>query len=102
MRIFRIWHGFTSRENADAYEELLRTQILPGIHRVKGYEGAHLLRREAEKEVEFITITTWSSWEAIKEFGGEHPAGAVVPPRARELLARFDEKAAHYEASWVP
>src|SRR5437762_2461402 len=43
--IARIWHGWTSPGNADAYQQLLQTKILPGIHRVAGYKGAHLLRR---------------------------------------------------------
>jgi len=42
--IGRLWHGWTSRENADTYEALLRSEILPGIHRVRGYAGACLLR----------------------------------------------------------
>ncbi len=99
--IARIWHGYTRPENADAYQRLLETTILPGIHRVKGYKGAHLLRKDGASEVEFITITLWECLEAVREFGG--PAGhAVVPPEARKLLARFDEQSVHYDASWVP
>ena len=98
--IARIWHGYTRPENADAYEQLLKTTILPGIHRVKGYKGAYLLRQENSPEVEFITITLWESMDAVREFSG--PAGhAVVPPEARKLLARFDEESVHYQASWV-
>jgi hypothetical protein len=29
--IARIWHGWTSSQNADAYETLLKTEIFPGI-----------------------------------------------------------------------
>jgi len=100
--IMRIWHGYTSPANADAYEQLLKSEILPGIHRVNGYRGAWLLRQRKESEVEFITITTWDSWEAIEQFAGDGHTGAVVPPKARQLLARFDEHAEHYEATWVP
>lgn len=98
----RIWHGWTRPENADAYAQLLKTKILPGIHRVKGYQGAHLLRRESDEEVEFITITMWESMEAIREFAGPEGAHAVVPPEARKLLTRFDEHSVHYEGTWVP
>jgi len=52
--ISRLWHGWTSRENAGAYEDLLRREILPGIHRVKGYRGAFLLRKDAGDEIEFV------------------------------------------------
>jgi len=101
MKIMRIWHGYTAPENADAYEQLLKNDILPGIHRIDGYLGAHLLRREAGGEVEFVTITTWESWEAVERFGAEGHGGAVVPARARELLSRFDDEAQHYVGTWV-
>ena len=40
---------------------MLREEILPGIHRIPGYRGTWLLRRNAGDEVEFVTITTWDS-----------------------------------------
>jgi len=100
--IMRVWHGYTSPENADAYEHLLKGEILPGIHRVRGYGGAWLLRRNKATEAEFIAITAWESWEAIEEFAGQGHTGAVVPDKARELLSRFDEHSTHYDAVWVP
>ena len=95
--ISRLWHGWTTRSNADAYENLLRTEVLPGIHRVRGFQGAHLLRRDAGEEVEFVTITLFDSMDAVKEFAGEDYEVAVVPAAARKLLARFDARSAHYE-----
>lgn len=106
MNIMRIWHGWTSPENADAYEQLLKSEILPGIHRIDGYAGAYLMRRAdgggGSGEVEFITITAWNSWEAIERFAGDGHTGAVVPAEARALLARFDNHSQHYTAEWVP
>ena len=95
--ISRLWHGWTTREKADAYEKLLRSEVLPGIHRVKGFNGAHLLRRDGKQEVEFVTLTMFDSLDAVKEFAGEDYEVAVVPPEARKLLVRFDERSAHYE-----
>lgn len=100
--IARIWHGWTSNSNADAYEQLLQTKILPGIHRVKGYKGAHLLRRPADAETEFITVTYWESMEAIREFAGPEGSHAVVPPEAQELLKHYDQESVHYDAFWCP
>ena len=97
--ISRLWHGWTKRENADAYEELLRSEVLPGIHRVKGFKGAHLLRRDVKdkEEVEFVTLTIFESIEAVKRFAGEDYEVAVILPEARKLLSRFDARSAHYE-----
>ncbi|MGI9103580.1 MAG: antibiotic biosynthesis monooxygenase family protein [Terriglobales bacterium] len=100
--IARIWHGYTTPTNADAYEQLLRTTILPGIHRVKGYQGAYLLRREAGAEIEFITVTLWASMEAVREFAGGDKVHAVVPPDAQKLLSRYDQQSVHYDATWCP
>lgn len=100
--IARLWHGWTKPENAEAYENLLRTQILPGIHRVIGYKGAWLMRLEAGSETEFITLTFWESWDAVREFAGASQTHSVVPEEAQRLLCRFDDKAVHYDGTWVP
>lgn len=98
--IARIWHGWTTEANADAYERLLRKEIFPGIAAkgVGGYQEIQLLRRSADAgEVEFMTIMWFNSWESVKEFAGEDHERAYVPPKAREVLARFDERSQHYE-----
>ena len=97
--IARLWHGWTTPANADTYEHILKTEVAPGIAAkgVKGYRGIRLLRRPAGAEVEFLTILWFESWEAVKEFAGEDYEQAYVPPAAREVLARFDARAQHYE-----
>ena len=82
--ISRIWHGWTTPENADAYEALLRAEILPGIARKnEGFTGVHLLRRDAGDEVEFVTICWFETWEAVRIAGLElvetPPPDAPVP-----------------------
>jgi heme-degrading monooxygenase HmoA len=100
--ISRLWRGWTTVANADAYETLLRTKILPGIHRVKGYRGAYLLRRNIPEGVEFATLTLWESLDAIRAFAGEDYELAVILPEARKLLSRFDERSLHYETILEP
>jgi antibiotic biosynthesis monooxygenase (ABM) superfamily enzyme len=82
---------------------MLKNEILPGIHRIPGYLGAHLLRRDSgNDEVEFITITTWDSWDAIREFAGGDGSTSVIYPKVNDLLTRFGEHSEHYEGTWVP
>jgi len=97
--IARTWHGYAKPEHADAYEALLKPEVLPGISKVKGYRGAYLLRRKLENEVEFITILLWDSIDAIRAVAGEDYETAVVPEERRKYLARYDTKAAHYEVA---
>jgi len=97
--IVRIWHGWTTRANADAYEHLLEQEIFVGIRgrQIKGFRDIQLLRRALPDAVEFVTIMTFDSLAAVREFAGADYEQAVVPPKARALLARFDERSAHYE-----
>ena len=95
--ISRVWHGWTKPEHADEYEEMLRTEMLPGIGRVPGYQGAYLLRRIVGDEVEFITITQFDDLEAVRRFAGDDYTRAVIHPPARKILTRFDERSVHYE-----
>ena len=97
--ILRVWRGWTDEENADRYDELIRTTIFPGIvaRSVAGLEGLELFRRPIQAEVEFMTLMRFASWDAVKAFAGPNWEVSVVPPAARAVLARFDDKAAHYE-----
>ena len=95
--IARVWRGWTTPENADAYEGFLRTTMFPSIHRVPGYLGADLFRRDDGGEVAFITVTRFESFDSVRAFAGDDYERAVVEPEARELLSRFDERSEHYE-----
>ena len=97
--ICRIWHGWTTPANADAYEHLLRTEIFEGIsgRKITGYHGIELLRRPLEAGVEFVTIMWFDSLDDVRAFAGDDYELAVVPPAARLLLQRFDARSAHYE-----
>jgi heme-degrading monooxygenase HmoA len=97
--IGRIWHGYTTPQNADAYESLLKEEIFVGIQAraIPGFQQIQLLRRDLGQEVEFITIMWFDTLNAVRAFAGEDYEVAVVPPKARALLARFDPRSQHYE-----
>ncbi len=97
--ISRIWHGWTTLDNADAYEALLQSEIFIGIQnrQIPGFREIQLFRRRLENEVEFITVMWFDSIDAVRAFAGEDYEVAVVPPKARALLARFDARSQHYD-----
>ena len=99
--IARVWHGFTKPEHADAYESMLKPELLPGIGKAKGYLGSYLLRRNAGREVEFITIIHWESLDAIRAVAGEDYEKSIIPEERRKYLTRHDAKAAHFEITSV-
>ncbi len=97
--ILRIWHGYTTPENADIYENMLKTEIFPEIaaKNIKGYKRVQLLRRPLEDEVEFTTIMWFEALENVVEFVGEDYETVYVPDKARKVLSHFDQKSAHSE-----
>ena len=99
--IARVWHGYTTPAHADAYEAMLKPELLPGLSKVKGYRGSYLLRRPLGSEVEFITIILWESIEAIQAVAGEDFETAVIPEERRQHLSRYDSRAAHYEVASI-
>ncbi|MFN2315353.1 MAG: antibiotic biosynthesis monooxygenase [Gemmatimonadales bacterium] len=98
--VCRIWSGWTTEDNADAYEQLLLDEIAPGIvaKRLSGFREMQVLREiTSEGEVRFTTLMWFESLGDIKAFAGEDYATAVIPLKARALLLRFDAQSRHAE-----
>ena len=97
--VARIWHGYTTPENADAYENFLKAEFLPAVEakNIPGYKRFELLRRNNADEISFITIMWFESIEHIRNFAGEDYEKAVVHPKAQALLKRYDKTSEHYE-----
>ena len=97
--ICRLWRGWTTPENADAYERVVRTEVIPGIEarQIPDLRHLDLMRRDIGGEIEFQTCMWFDSIEAVKEFMGEDYAVSHVPLEARAVLNSFDHHAAHFE-----
>jgi len=97
--IARVWHGSTKPRHADAYEAMLKPELLPGISKAKGYRGSYLFRRDVGDEVEFITILLFDSLEDIRAVAGPDYETSIIPEERRQYLSKHDEKAVHYEVA---
>jgi len=99
--ILRIWHGWTTSENAEAYQQLLTTSVVPGIisEAIPGLIGVDILRctDSPDTDIEFVTLMTFDEWSAVETFAGPDRTGSVVPAAAREVLKRYDAHSQHYE-----
>src|SRR3954471_7079570 len=97
--ICRLWRGWTTPENADAYQEIVHSEVIPGIEarQISGFRHIDLMKRDLGEEVEFQTLMWFDSLDAIKAFMGDDYGVSHVPDAARAVLKRFDERAAHYE-----
>ena len=71
--ISRVWHGWTTPANADAYETLLKSEIFTGIQnrQIAGYRGIQLFCRSLDTEIEFVTVIWFDSLDAVRAFAGE-------------------------------
>ncbi len=103
MAIKRIWHGWTTPENAAAYENLLRDEVFPGIEAKQspGYRGIELLRLDrdgnGDGEVEVVTIMTCDTIQNVIDVQGPDYRRCYVPDAAQKLLKRWDPTSDHYE-----
>jgi heme-degrading monooxygenase HmoA len=96
--ISRIWHGYTTKSDADTYENLLQNEIFIGIknRNIEGYKGIQLLRQELPGETEFITVMWFDSIDAVIKFAGKEYETSIVPDKAQKVLSRFDKTFQHY------
>ena len=97
--ICRLWRGWTTPEDADAYERIVRTEVIPGIEarKIAGFRHMDLMKRDLDGEIEFQTLMWFDSFESIRAFMGEDYSLSHVPLEARAVLNSFDDRAAHYE-----
>ncbi len=103
MAIKRIWHGWTTPENADKYENLLYDEVFQSIEakNISGYRRIELLGRDQSDEVEFITIMTFDSLQNVINFQGEDYQRCYVPDAEKRVLNRWDQNSAHFEVREV-
>ena len=94
--IARHWRGWTTIEDADSYEDLLKNKVLPGLREIDGYRGGYILRNDGADEAEFLVINFFDSLEAVMRFAGPDYVVPVFEPAARRLLSRIENFATHY------
>lgn len=98
--VARVWRGWTTTENADAYQAIAEGEVFPAImaRRIPGLLRAHVLRSDdiVEGEVEFTTVIWFDSLDSVKGFMGENYREAHLPENARAVLTRFDAEAKHF------
>jgi len=102
--ICRLWCGWTDRGNAERYQTLLKSTIMPeifarGIDGLVNYQGMvrEIIAEDGSEETEHVTLIWFRSIEAIKSFVGEDYEAANMPEAAQAVLKRWDARVVHYE-----
>lgn len=98
--VARVWRGWTTMENADAYQEIVERDVIPDIleREIPGLMGAQVLRSAdtVDDEVEFTTIIWFDHLDSVRGFMGGNYRKAHVPENARAVLNRFEAEAKHF------
>jgi len=99
--ILRQWTAHTRETLWPSYLNHFSRNVLPELHRVKGYLGARLFVRRADGKVEILVETIWRSLESCRNFAGPDLESAVVAEEAAALLTDFDLRVRHFEIAVV-
>ena len=70
--ICRLWRGWTTPEDAETYERIVRTQVIPGIEarRISGFLHIDLMKRDLDGKIEFQTLMWFDTLDSILRFHG--------------------------------
>lgn len=93
--IARIWRATATPEGAEAYREHFTASVIPALRRLDGHQGAYLMARDTDTQVELEVMTLWTSYDDIESFAGPDLTTAVVEPEARAVLLDFDKTVSH-------
>jgi heme-degrading monooxygenase HmoA len=97
--IARIWRGWTSREDAEAYVRYMREVAAPDSLGTPGNRGFSVLHRPDGDREEFLTISLWESLDVIKAFAGAHIDQAVFYPEDERYLVERELTVSHFEVA---
>ena len=95
--IARIWRGAVTRDDGDRYADYMRATGVKEYAETGGNRGVLMLRRDDAERSEFVMITLWESWEAVRAFAGDDVERAVFYPEDDAFLVERDLTATHYE-----
>jgi heme-degrading monooxygenase HmoA len=100
--IARIWRGWTTADDADAYAAYVDRTGIRGYEVTPGNRGAWILRRAQTDRAEILTLSFWDSLDAIRKFAGDDAEQAVFYPDDDRYLIDRELRVTHYEIPKFP
>jgi len=110
--IVRIWRGHTRSEDAESYTEFIEKTGLADYRATPGNLGAAILRGAAPQAgdarrppgpqgragtAEFLVLSFWKDFDAIRRFAGPDPEKAHYYPEDDRYLLGKEPHVTHYE-----
>ena len=95
--IARIWRGVTKESKAEEFFSYMLKTGVKGLRATEGNLGVLVLRHVNREHVEFLLISLWKSFDAIRRFAGDSIDKAVYYPEDKKYLIALEPKVVHYE-----
>jgi heme-degrading monooxygenase HmoA len=95
--IVSMWHGVTPASKADAYLDYLKATGVKEYRAIEGNRGVQVLRSISDGRAEFLIVSYWESFDAVRKFAGDEIDKSVYYPEDKEYLLEFEPKVVHYE-----
>jgi heme-degrading monooxygenase HmoA len=96
--IARIWRGWVRTEDRNAYAAYIDETGIAHYRRTPGNLGAHMLLRDLDDgRTEVVTLSFWTSYDAVREFAGDDVSAAVFYPEDDRYLVDREVTVTHYE-----
>ena len=100
MPVLREWRAEIRRSKRDAYVEYVRGTGIAGYRSTPGNLGAVVAVRDIDAErSEIVTLSWWTSVDAIRAFAGDPVDQARYCPADTEFLLTRPDKVLHYDSS---
>jgi heme-degrading monooxygenase HmoA len=100
MSILREWRAEIRRATSNAYVEYVRSTGIVEYRRTLGNLGAVVAVRDIdETRSEIVTLSWWTSLDAIRAFAGEPPDRARYFPEDNEHLLTRPDYVHHYRST---
>jgi heme-degrading monooxygenase HmoA len=97
-QVARTWRGWVRTPDRDAYLDYIERTGMAHYRQTPGNLSASMLSRDLEDgRTEIVTISFWTSLEAVRGFAGDDVSAAVFYPEDDRYLVQREETVSHYE-----
>lgn len=97
MPVVRTWRGVVRSRDLEKYAEYVRDTGISGYRATTGNLGAWILTRSLDEErSEIVTVSVWTSLDAVRGFAGDNIGRAVFYPEDDRYLIERDHTVSHY------
>lgn len=100
--IARIWRGVTPHSKSDEYLTYVIETGVKDCRATEGNHGVYVLRKTSGGQAEFLFISLWESFDAIRKFAGPDIEKAVYYPKDKDFLLGLEPNVTHYEVMVGP